>query len=562
MKIILFKSRKKLISLLVISAMLVSNVLLIGQNNSFEPNFKDHIQFLSSDSLEGRLTGTKGEKIALQYLVDQFSTIGLAPRGSDGYLQPFEFTFRREVKAAALSIDGKPYSFYPLSESGNASIQGDIYFAGFGIKAPSLKHNDYEAVAAREGKIFLIDLSSPDGVHPHSKYIEHSDIKTKITTAMEEGAAGILFFNNDPNLEDPPSALLPKGWIADIPVGFIEVDDLSGKELMGLFCQLTINIEKDKRTGHNVLGYIDNGAATTVVIGAHYDHLGYGDVGSLYAGTTKEIHNGADDNASGTAMVIELAEKLISISLRGNNYLFIAFSGEELGLYGSGFFVDNATLDMNSINYMINMDMVGRLNEDDQNLSVNGVGTSPVWLSVLSQSYDSTEISVVTTESGVGPSDHTPFYLQDIPVLHFFTGLHDDYHMPGDDEEKINYSGMVLVYDLIYELIRHLDESEKLAFTKTKDAGTRKAPKLKVTLGIIPDYMFEGNGLRLSGIKDGRPAAVAGLTKGDIIIKIGDVEIQSMYDYMEALSPYSKGDETTVTVVRQGDQKTFNLLFN
>ncbi|MDH5297238.1 MAG: M28 family peptidase, partial [Nitrospirota bacterium] len=218
-------------------------------------------------------------------------------------------------------------------------------------------------------------------------------------------------------------------------------------------------------TGRNVIGFMDNGAATTVVIGAHYDHLGWGDENSLWAGE-KAIHNGADDNASGVSVLIDLAS-----SLKGkythNNYLFMAFSGEEKGLWGSNYFCKNPTIDLGKVNYMLNMDMVGRLNAE-KTLAINGVGTSPAWMKILPE-IKVDGIQIVTTESGVGPSDHTSFYLHDIPVLHFFTGQHEDYHKPTDDIEKINFEGMRSVEGFIMDVIRRLDNQGKIAFTKTKD---------------------------------------------------------------------------------------------
>lgn len=304
-----------------------------------------------------------------------------------------------------------------------------------------------------------------------------------------------------------------------------------------------------KGEARNVIGFLDHGAKQTVVIGAHYDHLGTGGSGSLHAGEP-EIHNGADDNASGTAAMIHLASSLHQPEYRGNNYLFIAFSAEEMGLFGSKYFVENPTIDLSSINYMLNMDMVGRLNEEEV-LVVNGVGTSPVWPSALEKVKAPLKLN--TTESGIGASDHTSFYLKNIPALHFFTGQHKQYHKPTDDTHLINFEGIYKVSDFILRLIKDQDKAGKLTFTKTKDTEERQAAAFKVTLGVMPDYVYQGAGMRIDGVLSDRPAEKAGLKSGDIITKIGDLEVKDIYGYMEGLAKYKKGDETTV-VVKRGEE--------
>ena len=305
----------------------------------------------------------------------------------------------------------------------------------------------------------------------------------------------------------------------------------------------------EDRTGKNVLGYLDNGAATTVVIGAHYDHLGHGDFSSL-AANDKSIHNGADDNASGVAALLHIAEYLkTSGKAKSNNYLFMAFSGEELGLVGSKAFVNNPTIDITKVNYMINMDMVGRLNAEKV-LAINGAGTSPLWKDALA-AIKVADIQIKTTDSGVGPSDHTSFYFADKPVLHFFTGQHTDYHKPSDDSEKINYEGLLDVSNYIIALIEKLDGKGKLAFTKTKDEDeNRRAANFKVTLGVMPDYVYTGEGLRIDGVIEDRPGAKAGLQKGDVILKMGDIPVKDIYGYMEGLSKFKTGETTKVKVKR------------
>lgn len=308
-------------------------------------------------------------------------------------------------------------------------------------------------------------------------------------------------------------------------------------------------------TGTNVIGYIDNKAEHTIIIGAHYDHLGLGAEGSLHRGETA-IHNGADDNASGVAVLLNLASKLKGVNTK-NNYLFMAFSGEEMGLLGSNYFVKNPTIDTKKVNYMINMDMVGRLKKDST-LAVYGVGTSPILKQTLKA--HNTSFKLVQKESGVGPSDHTSFYNADIPVLHFFTGQHEDYHKPGDDVEKLNYEGMQTISNYIFEVITDLDNNGKLPFRATKNESDA-VPKFEVGLGVTPDYLFDGKGMRIDGTRADTPATNAGIQKGDIVIKMGDSDISDMMSYMKALSTYKKGDTTKVVVNRNGEEVEVEVTF-
>jgi Zn-dependent M28 family amino/carboxypeptidase len=308
-------------------------------------------------------------------------------------------------------------------------------------------------------------------------------------------------------------------------------------------------------TGRNVVAFLDKKADKTIVIGAHFDHLGMGGQGSLHRGDSA-IHNGADDNASGTAALLALA-KIFKYETLKSNILFIAFSGEENGLWGSNYFVKNPTVDLKTVNYMINMDMVGRLNPE-KSLAVHGVGTSPSFPSVLDP-INSDSLKLVPSESGVGPSDHTSFYLQDLPVLHFFTGQHADYHKPSDDADKINYEGLVQVIRYISRMIAGLDAEPKLAFTKTKDSSD--SPRFTVSMGVVPDYLYDGKGMRVDGVSDGKPAQAAGLQKGDIVIQLGDSTINDMMGYMRALSVFKKGDSTQVVLERAGQKIAAKVKF-
>lgn len=298
----------------------------------------------------------------------------------------------------------------------------------------------------------------------------------------------------------------------------------------------------------NVIGFIDHGKKTTIVIGAHYDHLGYGTTfGSLHAGEP-EIHNGADDNASGVAAIIQLAD-ICSKKFDHANFLIIAFSGEERGLWGSNYFVKNPTIALDKIGYMINLDMVGRLKEE-RKISINGVGTASGWMDAIDE-IKVDGLQAVTTESGIGASDHTSFYFEKIPAVHFFTGQHSEYHKPSDDAHLVDYSGIVSVVEYISSLIEHIGK-QKLVYQETKDDTEPSARDFKVTLGVMPDYLYTDDGMRIDGVKADRAAANAGIEKGDIVIKIGDLEISGMQDYMKALGNFNPGETTTVLVVRDG----------
>ena len=318
----------------------------------------------------------------------------------------------------------------------------------------------------------------------------------------------------------------------------------------------TGEIKKSK----DVVAFLDNKAAATIVIGAHYDHLGMGkDHNSLDANPDGKIHNGADDNASGTSGVIELAKYFSSNNKTEKyNFLFICFSGEELGLIGSKKWCENPTIPLENINYMINMDMIGRFNDSTQKIIIYGVGTSPTWVPLIDKI--ATDISVKKDSSGIGPSDQTSFYLKNIPVLHFFTGQHSDYHKPSDDVEKINLEGEKKVLELIIKLVEETETLPKLTFTATKTPDTKNTG-FKVTMGVMPDYVFEGKGMRIDGVTENKPAFKAGVKTGDVVIKLGDDDIDSVQTYMKALSKFKKGDATTVKVLRGKEELTLNLTF-
>lgn len=314
---------------------------------------------------------------------------------------------------------------------------------------------------------------------------------------------------------------------------------------------------------HNVVAYLDNGAKYTIVIGAHYDHLGMGLGGnSLDANPENKIHNGADDNASGTAGVMELARYFSGNNIKENhNFLFICFSAEEEGLLGSKHFTNNPSIVLNDVSFMINMDMIGRLNDSTKKIIISGVGTSPSWPTVLAK-QSKNPVTYKADSAGMGPSDHASFYLKNIPALHFYTGTHTDYHKPSDDAEKINKNGEALVLNLIIDIINDADKIEKLSFTPTKtNNASSSSTSFKVTLGVIPDYAYDGKGLRLDGVSEGKAAQKAGLKQGDIITKMDDLNIENIQDYMKGLSKFSKGQTVQLTIIRGGKEMILPATF-
>ncbi len=506
-------------------------------------NLEAHIKFLSDDKLEGRRAGTAGEKLANDYIVSQFTAIGLQPKGSEGWLQAFDISDGKQINPTThllinnydLKLESE---YFPLNISANKSTEAAVSIA-----------------LAEKGVPWFLDLKD---VIDENKDNPHFDlpeaIKAKAIKAAEKGASAYIVYNTSGVADNIKFS--PKERTETVSIPVLYVTETARKKYLNdpqanLDIKLKVDIGEKKRTGHNVAGYLDNGAANTVVIGAHYDHLGYGEDGNSMLRTgEKLIHNGADDNASGTAAMIELARLMKASKDKKNNYLFLAFSAEELGLNGSKYFADHPTVDLAKTTYMINMDMVGRLNDSTKVLTVGGYGTSPWWGSYFASAKSNKYFTLKFDSSGTGPSDHTSFYRKDIPVLFFFTGLHGDYHRPSDDFDKINYVGEVMIIKLVGEIIKATSEQDKLAFTKTRETQTTTSARFSVSMGIMPDYTYAGIGVHVDGVTDGRPAQKAGIQKGDVLIQLGDHTIGTVEAYMQALGKFKKGDKAKVKYKR------------
>ena len=515
-------------------------------------NLQSHISYLADDKLQGRRTGSAGEKLAYEYILDQFSKTGLVTKGdNETYLQEFEVNDGRAINPSShLIINNNDLQvnkeFFPLPFCPNKSMEAT------------------SALAFQEsGGPWFYDLKEmleSSASNPHFDLTEA--IKDKAIELQKKGAAALIVFNSGTADDGLKFETKSKAVPIDIPVLYITKETINKylkDETATLDIKMKILVEEKKRTGHNVVGYIDNKAAATIIIGAHYDHLGYGeDHNSMYTGTEPAIHNGADDNASGTAAMIEISKLLKASKFKKNNYLFIAFSGEELGLYGSKYFTEHPSVDLSTVNYMINLDMVGRLSDSSHAITVGGYGTSPAWRELILQKDKF--LVVKFDSSGTGPSDHTSFYRKDIPVLFFFTGLHTDYHKPSDDADKINYTGELQVLKYIYNIIAATDKKSKLAFTKTREVSMGKT-SFKVTLGIMPDYTYSGTGVRVDGVSEGKIAQKAGIKPGDVLTQLNDHKFTDVQSYMEALGKFKKGDPAKVKLKRGKEEMSFDVVF-
>jgi aminopeptidase YwaD len=548
---------RSILLILIFSQSLISSAIsqkLRKADKAIIAGLQSDISYLSNDKLEGRRSGTTGENLASDYIIDEFSSTGLKAMGDSGtWRQRFEIYDGRDISHTRFSINNITLNltteYFPLSFSASGKVEGS------------------SAVALQEsGSPWFYDLREiMDQVQVNPHFDLGKFLREKSRLFVSKGATAAIFYNSskteDGIVFDPSEGITPE----KIPVIYVTkagrkkyLKDIS----QSLDVEIDVEMEEKKRWGHNVIGWLDNGAVNTVVIGAHYDHLGFGEDGNaLYHGPDKVFYPGADDNASGTAALLELARLLKKTKGLKSNYLFVAFSGEESGLIGSKYFTGHSPVSLENISYMVNMDMIGRLNDSTHMLTVGGYGTSPQWADLISSTINRKIFVLNADSSGTGPSDHTSFYLKNIPVLFFFTGIHPDYHKPTDKADKINYTGELQVIRLVYAIIQKMDGANKPLFTKTRDKQFGVAPAFNVTLGIMPDYSFPGSGLRIDAISEGRPAELAGLKTGDIITKMGEYQVISLETYMEALSKFNRGDQTTVIFLRGKDEMKANVQF-
>lgn len=523
---------------------------------------KNDIGILASDSLKGREAGTSDEIMARDFIVGRLKEIGYKPyyQGTDFY-KSFEFYGAVNYsKGLKLVVDGKKLKpdvdFYPMSNSNSGSIKShEIVDVGHGITSISQSYDDYKDLKNLEGKIFLIEISVPGGSQNISKFGEDAEIDSKIQNAIKHGAAAIIFRNSDQTFDNPRNFISNNRAESKVPVLFVKNNQLinswNGKKV-----SLNVIMEKTKLKAFNVAGFKNNGAKKTLVIGAHYDHLGFGGETSRHTGG-KAIHNGADDNASGVAAILDLSAQLFNKELN-YNILVVAFSAEEKGLYGSNFFVKN-DINNDDIIAMLNFDMVGRLSNDTKNLSLLGTGSSVEWDTIIGSSAKG-NLNITRIKSGIGGSDQMPFYLDSIPVLFFFTGIHADYHLPSDDIDKINFEGMIVILDFAEDLTSKLNSYEKLNYVKTaNESQGNRGHRSGVSLGLVPGYDDSVTGLKVEDVVDGKPAKAGGVMRNDIIIKVEEMDIKSIGDYMAALKTLKKGQLVNIIVIRDGKEMPLKI---
>ena len=557
----------------------------------------NEIKYLSSDSLKGRLTGSPGDSLAAEYIKNKLSSYGLVPLSGDGF-QRFKVTKRIIAgKDNSLTINGIAYAsgkdYMPLAFSSNSGLESEVVFAGYGfnINTDSLKWNDYKGIDVK-GKWVLILRADPEPDSTRSPFIAFSGDRDKALLAKDMGAAGVLMVSGPAfDSKDAFEPLNSEGFSVDIPVLRIkrEVADIilskskttigtlekklnETRKPVGFSTKVIVNgksdIVRETTNTRNVVMILPGEDKLLkneyLILGAHFDHLGMGGPGSpSRAPDTIGIHHGADDNASGVAMMLELAEKFAGTEgSHKRSIICIAFTGEEEGLLGSKHFTDEPGIDLLKVNAMINMDMVGRLNETN-NLQISGVGTATGLKDLVYSKSDTSVIKLTLSDEGYGPSDHSSFYGKNIPVLFYFTGAHLDYHTPKDTYDKINYKGMVKISDLIFSVAKELASSgSRLQFKESgpKAETVRYRRGKGVTLGIMPDFAgVVKNGLRVDAVDPGKPAALGGMKKGDIITFIEGKSVNNIYDYMFRLGQLKHGQTISVEVMRK-DKKEVLLI--
>jgi|TARA_B110000093_G_C12968839_1_gene411190 aminopeptidase YwaD len=549
--------------------LLVSAINLKAQ----KPHFRDkkvandvleYVSVLASDSMQGRMTASTGERMAAEYIAKEFKSIGLAPAGQQNFYQPIIVPNMRMANQSTMlmiadTIQTLFTDFYPVSMSTNrGQYSGETINIGYGIADDGLKHNDYRGKEL-EGRAVLLNIGIPGGSHPNNKFIGWKDIERRVEYAKSKGVLAVILYTTD-STAAPSGTLAKRSANSGIPVVY------SNKDLgmiTATVSEIIIDILMLSTNGQNVLGYIDNGAQNTVIIGAHHDHLGKGRKGGSMEENPTKIHNGADDNASGVAGLLTLAKevKRKSKKYKNNNYLFIAFTGKEQGLIGSKHFINSALYAKYTVNYMLNMDMIGHLDSTSKTLIINGVGTSPAWKQAMAKTRICKRkiAEIKTTEGDISTSDHTSFYQNGIPAIHFFTGQHQHYHTSTDDVAIINAGGEAFVLRYMWKLMRKLDKQGKVGYTKTKDVSTLLNPK--VYLGITPDYEYKGFGLRVDGIQMNKAGESAGLKKGDIILQIGSTKIQKIQDYNKVSNTFNLGEEINITVQKGTETKILKVQF-
>ncbi|MBZ0179873.1 MAG: M20/M25/M40 family metallo-hydrolase [Melioribacteraceae bacterium] len=555
-----------------------------------------HIKYLASDELEGRKPGTLGGKLAAEYIRNELKKNSIKLLGEDGF-QNFDVLKGIEVGEGTKFLIGekelefsKDYSLFPISSEGDAISSTVFCGYGFSIDEENLNWNDYKDIDVT-GKWVIVLRGAP--IDSTGRFENYSALRKKALTAKDNGAAGIIFvsglqFDPDDELVELdnsresnvgiPVLQLKRNVLDEIFTEF----EISVEQMEAFYAEnlapysialdipfdISVKIKKLTDKTQNIIAIVEGSDPVLkdeyIIIGAHYDHLGMGGPGSgSRRPDTIDVHNGADDNASGSAAILEIIEKIqANASEFKRSIIFVAFAAEEMGLLGSKYFTENPPVPLEKIKFMINLDMVGRLNEEDKSISIGGTGTAVGLPELINDVLNSYEMKATLSPEGFGPSDHASFYAKDIPVMFLFTGIHDDYHTPEDDWDKLNFEGEKLVSDFAYSIIERISNLDlslvyQEAGPKERSSETRK---FKVTLGIMPDVAAsDSRGLRVDGVIKDRPAFYAGMRKGDVIISMDGKEVGDIYDYMNRLSSFKQGQRITVEVLR-GEEKVILIV--
>ncbi len=543
--------------------------------------YRDDVRWLADDAREGRGIGTAGLDEARKWIAGRFASSGLEPAGADGWLQSFDVPVAVEVRpGTGVSLDGGPLAeeaFRPSSFSASGEAAGEVVAANYGITAPELGIDDYKGLEVK-GKIVAVRRFVPEGGPFADTKVErrYGDLRYKAWNAREHGAVGVIFIDlptgSSPAAESPLPALAldPVDAGGDVGIPAVTVKREAGAALFegSHRAALKVELERKTRPAANVVGVIHAGAADrlpgALVIGAHYDHLGHGGTGSL-APDSHEIHNGADDNASGTAALLEVARELEGQrgKLRRDVYL-IAFSGEEEGTLGSTAFTRHPTAGLKTADIvaMLNMDMVGRLRENQ--VAVLGGESAEEWKEIVPAVCERDLVRCALSGDGYGPSDHSPFYAAGVPVLHFFTGPHEDYHKPSDDADKINAAGGARVSLLVADLATEIAARPNRPTYKSAPAPAPQGDvrSYGATLGTIPDYAGDGRpGVLLAGVRAGSAAEQGGLRRGDLLVGLAGKEIRDIHDFMFVLQRAKPGEKATAVVIREGQKVEMEVVF-
>ena len=560
----------------------------------------DDIKALTQPKMEGRSEGSKGLVRAEHLIADRYKSLGLQPAGTHGYVQPFTVTTGAKLhgKNHLLVQDGEAKTelqlnqdYVPFSYSGSGVVNSALVFAGYGVTAEEFGYDDYAGLDVKD-KIVLILRYEPAGFIAKTQKqgpTVHAQFITKAINARNHGAKGVILVNG--KLGDGEEDLLARFGTSNGPenVGILFVQaknsfadtwlktagksladvhtDINSKTQPASFAlpdslgvSLSVDIENTHATVNNVLAYMPGKSDEYIILGAHYDHLGRGYFDSMAPSQIGEIHPGADDNASGTAGLLELARVLSP--LKGQlprGILFASFAGEELGLLGSAAWVKDPSKPLDKAVAMLNMDMIGRVKDDK--IYVGGVGTGSSFPKVLEQAMDDSHLKLELSQGGYGSSDHTSFVTKRIPVLFFFSGLHSDYHKPSDTWEKINSDAAARLLNVVARCAVELaSDADKPAFAAVMDANPHTGVSSGTGggygpyFGSIPDFGQTENGVKFSDVKPGSPAAKAGLKGGDVLIQFGDKPIKNLYDFTDALRRSKVGDVVPVTVLRDGKE--------